>query len=164
MTSFSDTVSARLLRRFARAVCAHPRWFVYPQIFLALAGVFYTAAWLKLDMNRNHLVGTNLRQQRLYLKYQKEFPRQDDLVVLVQSGRRERNRQFIERLAARVAPETNLFTGLFFKGDLTALGPKASAAGADRGPGRDAPGLARIPALPSGICPGNQLQLPVSAW
>ncbi len=125
MTSFSNTVSARLLRRFARAVWAHPRWFIYPQIFFALAGVLYTAAWLKLDMNRNHLVGSNLRQQRLYLKYQREFPRQDELVVLVQSGRRERNRQFIERLAALVAPQTNLFTGLFYKGDLTALGPKA---------------------------------------
>ena len=33
-------------------------------------------------------------------------------MVVVQSGRRERNRQFLERLAARVAPQTNLFTSL----------------------------------------------------
>ena len=46
-------------------------------------------------------------------------------MVVVQGGRRERNRQFIERLAARVLPETNLFTSLFYKGDLAALGPKA---------------------------------------
>src|ERR1017187_3213843 len=90
MTPFSDTVFARLLRRLAGAVCHHPRWFVYPQIGLALAGVLYSSAWLKLDMSRSHLVGTNLRQQRIHLKYRKEFPREDELVVVVQSGRMER--------------------------------------------------------------------------
>ena len=125
MTAFSDTVFARLLRRLARAVCKHPRWFVYPQIFLSLAGVLYAMTWLELDMNRSHLLGVNLRQQRVYQKYRKEFPREDELVVVVQSGRRERNRQFIERLAARVASETNLFTGLLYKGDLATFGPKA---------------------------------------
>ena len=125
MTRFFDSVSARLLRGLARAVCRHPRWFVYPQILLALAGGLTAAGWLKLDMNRDHLIGTNVRQQRLFLQYRKEFPRAAELVVVVQSGRRERNRQFVERLAARVALETNLFTSFFYKGDLAAFGPKA---------------------------------------
>ena len=125
MTPFSDTVFARLLRRLAGAVCRHPRWFVYPQIALALLGVLYSLAWLKLDMSRSHLVGTNLRQQRIFLKYRSEFPREDELAVVVQSGRMERNRQFVERLAARVAPQTNLFTDLFYKGDLATFGSKA---------------------------------------
>src|ERR1035437_5684151 len=125
MTPFSDSVSGRLLRQLARAACQHPRWFVYPQIGLALAGVLYTADRLKLDMSRSHLVGTNSRQQRIYLKYRKEFPREDELVVVVQSGGMERNRQFIERLAARVALQTNLFTDLFYKGDLATFGTKA---------------------------------------
>jgi hopanoid biosynthesis associated RND transporter like protein HpnN len=125
MTRFFDSVSARLLRGLARAVCRHPRWFVYPQILLALAGGLTAAGWLKLDMNRDHLIGTNVRQQRLFLQYRKEFPRAAELMVVVQSGRRERNRQFVERLAARVALETNLFTSFFYKGDLAAFGPKA---------------------------------------
>jgi uncharacterized protein len=124
MTPLSNTASARLLRRLARAVCEHPKWFVYPQITLALAGVLHTAAWLELDMNRDHLVGATLRQQRVYLQYRKEFPREDELVVVVQSGQREHNRQFIERLATRVMAETNLFSSLFYKGDLATLGPK----------------------------------------
>ena len=161
MTPFSNTVSARLLRRLAKVICQHPRWFVYPQIALALAGGLYTAAWLKLDMNRGHLVGTNSRQQRLYLEYRQEFPREEELVVVVQGGRRERNRQFIERLAARVAPETNLFTGLIYKGDLATPGAQSAAAGAGAGPGRDAPGLARVSALHPGVNPGDQSQLPV---
>src|ERR1035437_6231156 len=125
MTPFSDSVFARLLRRLARAVCQHPRWFIYPQIGLALAGVLYTADRLKLDMRRSHLVGTNLRQQRVYLKYREEFQREDELVVVVQSGGMERNRQFIERLAARGGLQTHLFTDLFYKGDLRAFGAQA---------------------------------------
>ena len=79
MTRFSDSVSARLLRELAKAVCRHPRWFVYPQILLALAGALIAAGWLKLDMNRDHLIGTNVRQQRLFLQYRKEFPSEDEI-------------------------------------------------------------------------------------
>ena len=104
MTPIPNTVLARLLHRLAGAVCEHPGWFLYPQIGLALAGVLYTTQRLKLDMNREHLVGAICRQQRAYLQYGKEFPREDELVVVVQGGQRERNRQFIERLAARVCP------------------------------------------------------------
>jgi uncharacterized protein len=125
MTPAFNTVSARLLHRLARAVCEHRGWLLYPQVGLALAGVLYTTQRLKLDMNREHLVGATLRQQRAYLQYRKEFPRGEELVVVVQSGRRERNGQFVERLAARVAGEPNLFTNLFYKADLAALGPKA---------------------------------------
>jgi hypothetical protein len=125
VSSFSDSFAARLLRRLAKAVCAHPRWFVYPQVGLALAGTLYTAQRLKLDMNRGHLIGPNVGNQRTALEYEKEFPKQNELAVVVQSGSPERNRQFIERLGARVALETNLFTGLFYKGDLATLGPKA---------------------------------------
>jgi len=125
MTPFSDTVFARLLLRLARAVGRHPRWFVYPQIALALAGGLYSAERLKLDMSRTHLIGANLRQQRIYLNYRKEFPSEDELVVVMQSGRRERNRQFVERLAARIAVETNLFARLVYKGDLATLGSRA---------------------------------------
>ena len=38
----------------------------------------------------------------------------------------ERNRlQFVERLAAKVEPYTNIFTDVFYKGDLNMLGKKA---------------------------------------
>lgn len=81
---------------------------------------------LKLDMNRDHLIGPNLKQQRIYLAFQKEFPGEgNDLVVAVESGGAELNRQFIERLADKIKPETNLFKDVFYKGDLATLGPKA---------------------------------------
>src|SRR6185437_11037945 len=37
----------------------------------------------------------------------------------------EKNRQFVERLAAKLESETNLFGEIFYKGDLKMLGPKA---------------------------------------
>ena len=45
--------------------------------------------------------------------------------MAVESGDTEKNRQFIERLAARMAPETNLFCDIFYQQSLAALGTKA---------------------------------------
>ena len=59
------------------------------------------------------------------MKYRKEFPGEDELAVVVESNDHERNRQFVERLAAKLELETNLFTDVFYKGDLKSLGPKA---------------------------------------
>ncbi len=126
MRSYSNSIFALSLRRLARLVCLHRSWFVVPQILLSALCLFYTARWLKLDMNRGHLIGLNMKQQQIYLAFQQEFPGEgNDLVVAVESGETEANRQFIERLAARVKPETNLFQDVFYKGDLVTLGPKA---------------------------------------
>src|SRR4051794_10924754 len=125
MTRFSDTYFARLLRRLAQAVCQHSKWFVYPQICFFILSVLYAVHGLNLDMNRENLIGEQSRYHQIYLSFRREFPAPDELVLVVESHNAGRNHQFIERLAARVAPETNLFTDLFYKGDLTTLGPKA---------------------------------------
>ena len=76
-------------------------------------------------MDQDHLVGADKKYHQDFMKYRAEFPGEDELAVVVESGDLERNRQFVERLAAKLAAETNLFTDVFYKGDLTALGPKA---------------------------------------
>src|SRR5262249_21367789 len=38
---------------------------------------------------------------------------------------KEKNRQFVERIGARLEAQTNLFSDVFYKGDLKMLGPKA---------------------------------------
>jgi hypothetical protein len=119
---------ARLLRILARAVCRHPKWFVYPQLVLFALCVYYTAfsaGHLQMDMDRDDLVGSDKSYHQVFLKYRKEFPGEDELAVVVESSDHERNRQFVERLAAKLALETNLFTDVFYKGDLKSLGPKA---------------------------------------
>jgi predicted RND superfamily exporter protein len=106
-------------------VCGHPHWFVLPQLVLFVVCVVYTSFFLQFDMSQDNLVGADKKYHQVYMKFRQEFPGQDELAVVVESEDMERNRQFVERLAARLLPETNLFTDIFYKGDLPSLGPKA---------------------------------------
>src|ERR1035438_4101468 len=121
----TDSLLARLLAKLAAAVCRHPRWFVYPQAALFFVCVFYTVGHLQFDMNRDDLVGSNKKYHQNYLRFKKEFPRQDDLVVVVESDNIEKNRQFVERVAAKMEAETNLFRDVFYQQDLAMMGSKA---------------------------------------
>jgi predicted RND superfamily exporter protein len=121
----ADTFFARLLRAAARIVCNHPNWFVLPQLALFAACVVYTCFFLNYDPSQDNLVGSDKKYHQVYMKFRQEFPGEDELAVVVESEDMERNRQFVERLAARLQPETNLFTDILYKGDLPSLGPKA---------------------------------------
>ncbi len=125
MSAPAESVVVRVLRRLAHLVYEYPRWFFYPQAILTLAAVLYTVLHLEFDTNRNNLVGADKKHHRAYLKYKQEFAAQDELVAVVESGSIEKNRQFVERLGARIERETNLFTDVFYKGDLKMMGPKA---------------------------------------
>src|SRR5882724_366436 len=59
------------------------------------------------------------------MNYKREFPGQDDLVVVAESENSEKNRQFVERLGARLEVETNLFTDVLYRNDFKMLGRKA---------------------------------------
>jgi len=119
------TFFTRFLRFVARMVCSHPNWFVLPQLALFAICVAYTFSSLNFDMNQDNMVGAGEKAHQVYMKFRQEFPGEDELVVVVESEDLERNRQFAERLAARLEPETNLFTDILYKGDLPSLGPKA---------------------------------------
>jgi hopanoid biosynthesis associated RND transporter like protein HpnN len=122
----ADSLLARLLGKLAAAVIRHPRWFYYPQLALFFASILATVAFLQFDTNRDDLVGPNLKYHRNFLALQKEFPQQgNDLVVVVESDDTEKNRQFVERLAAKMTPETNLFRDVFYQHDLAMMGTKA---------------------------------------
>jgi len=121
----ADSFLARLLGRLAAAVIRYPHWFFWPQVALFLFCVAYTVFFLKADMNRDNLVGPNQKYHRNYLAFQKEYPQPDDLVVVVESDDIEKNRQFVERVAARFQAETNLFRDVFFQQNLAMMGNKA---------------------------------------
>ena len=117
-----DTLVAGALGWLARAIFRYRRWFVYPQLALFVFCVIYTARFLTFDTSRDDLVGSNKKYHQNFLKFKKEFPTQDDLVVVVESEDPEKNRQFVERLGTRLEAETNLFRDVFYKGDLKMLG------------------------------------------
>lgn len=102
------------------------RWlFLFPQLLFFGLCIVYTYKHLQFDQSRDNLVGSDKPYHRNYQDYKKEFPSQDDLVVVVESENMEKNRQFVERLGAKLEAETNYFTDVFFRGDPKMMGPKA---------------------------------------
>ena len=128
MPSRWEQIGPRLLNRLADAVMRHPRWFFFPQVALFAFCVWYTAfsPWhLQFDSSRDNLVGGDKKYHQNFLQYKKEFVLPDELVVVVESEDKEKNRQFVERLGAKLEAETNLFMDVVYKGDLKMLGSKA---------------------------------------
>ena len=121
----ADSFLGRWLARLAGAVIRNPRVFLWPQVALFLGCVVFTVVYLKADMNRDNLVGPNQKYHQNYLALKKEFPQPDDIVVVVESDDIEKNRQFVERIAAKMAGETNFFRDIFFQQDLAVMGSKA---------------------------------------
>jgi hypothetical protein len=120
-----DSLIARLLTRLAAVVIRWRLLVIYPQLVLFALAVLYTVKNLQFDVNRDNLVGAEKKYHQNLLKFKKEFPTQDDLVVVVESDDPEKNRQFVERLGAKLERETLLFKDVFYKGDLKMLGSKA---------------------------------------
>ncbi len=100
----------RLLGRLADLVCSHRKWVFWAHCALFAASVLITVFGLRFDMNRNDLVGGDKHYHQNFLRLLKEFPNQDDLVVVVESENAEKNRQF---------------QNVFWKGDFVMLGSKA---------------------------------------
>src|SRR6266545_2694260 len=117
--------TARFLFWLAAAVFQHRAWFVWPQVVLVAASIWVTVARLEFHTSRNDLVGGEKEYHKIFLQFRKEFPVEDDIVVVVESEQMEKNRQFVERLGAKLEAETNLFAHVFYKGDLKLMGPKA---------------------------------------
>lgn len=140
MKSVADNLASRVLAVLAGLVIRRRRWFFWPQLLLFALCTFYTVKYLEFDTNRGSLVGADKRYHHNFLQFKKEFAAQDDLVVVVESENPEKNRQFVERLGAKLESErvrvpiqpgsketaaTNLFANVFYKGDLKMLGAKA---------------------------------------
>ena len=120
-----DTLLARVLAWTANLVFRHRRLVIYSQVVLFGLCVWVAFRHLNFDANRDNLVGQNEKYQHAYLEFKKEFPQQDDLAVVVESEDLEKNRQFVERLGARVLAEPQYFTNVIFNNDLKMLGSKA---------------------------------------
>jgi len=115
----------RGLQRLAARIWRHPSWFIYPQLVLCGVSVFYAVLTLQFKTDTNDLVSPDVGYQQLWQGLREEFHIQDDMVTLVESSDPEKNRQFMERLAARLEGEPQLFTDIYYKGDLRAMGTKA---------------------------------------
>src|SRR5687768_9727178 len=125
MADLHDSIPVKILKRLAHVVYYWRAWFIYPQLVLFGLCIWYTIENLEFDTARSNLVGAEKQYHQIYLKYKEDFNVRDDTVIVVESENAEKNRQFVERIGAKLERETNLFAEVFFKGDLTMLGPKA---------------------------------------
>jgi len=121
----ADTPVSRVLGWLAAIVMKRRRLWMLAHAVAFIVSIVYTVNFLEFKTSRSDLVGAEKKYHQNYLKFKDEFPTQDDLVVIVESDSSEKNRQFVERLGARLERETNLFNNVFYKGDLQMLGSKA---------------------------------------
>lgn len=124
MRSLHPDRTERILQGLWQFLQRHGRPLVIFQLALAVVCVLL-AMRLEVRTELTDLVGEDLEYYRNQQRFLREFPRQDEILALVESSEPQRNRQFIERLAARVLAEPDLFTNTFYKADLDTLGPKA---------------------------------------
>jgi hopanoid biosynthesis associated RND transporter like protein HpnN len=125
MKSLGETFFGRALGLLADAVIRYRWLFLWPQILLCVLCVLYTVRHLQFDASQDNLVSSNEKYQHTYLKFKNEFPAQDDLAVVVESENPEKNRQFVERLGAKLEVETKTFTNIIYRTDFKMLGRKA---------------------------------------
>lgn len=124
MRPFHENLAARLLHRMADAIGRHPRWFLFPQLILTAGCIFYILTHLGFTTRRADLISAKAKYQSDFLRLQQEFRMHDSLVAIVESEDRDKNREFVERLAARLRADSNLFKNIYYKGDLKLMGPK----------------------------------------
>ena len=135
----NNNIVARSLALTARIAIRH-RWaVVFVSVALFVVSLLITLKFpgIAFDTDRDNLVGANKKYHQNYLAFRKEFPQPDNLAVVVESDDMEKNRQFVERLAAKIQDDsvevevdgkkvqTNIFNDVFFKGSLSMMGNKA---------------------------------------
>jgi hopanoid biosynthesis associated RND transporter like protein HpnN len=125
MLEVFERLIERLLLKVADIIFKYPRIIIFVHFILFALSAIIAVLFLKVDFDRDNLVGPNKKYHQLYLQYKKEFPVNDDVVVLIESDDREKNRQFVERLAREILAEQTLFTNVFYKGDPVMMGKKA---------------------------------------
>ena len=67
MAAARESLFVRLLKHLSRLVREHPRWFIWPQVLLFAACLWFTFARLEFDMDRNSLVDSKLQYHKNFL-------------------------------------------------------------------------------------------------
>lgn len=111
----SQPLSWRLLAALAR-LCDRAAWpIIIAGVVLAVISVFLAATRLGFDTNRNNLIGEEAEYNKVYLAFRKDFPQDDDIVVVVVSPNAERNRAAVDRIGALLREQPRYFTDVLDK-------------------------------------------------
>jgi uncharacterized protein len=120
----NQSQAGRLLHFLAEAVFHHPRSFCYIQLLFVLVCLAYTVTTLRFSTSKQDLISPHESYWRQFLEFKKAFNIHENLFVLVESESQEKNREFVERLAARLRADDE-FSAVYYRAGLELMGPKA---------------------------------------
>jgi hypothetical protein len=116
----------RIFSALARFDVRRPWLVLTLALMLAAASIYYTQARLQFNTGQDDLISANNRDSRNYLRYTKEFPDIDGLVVVVKvAGDPARAEHFAEALAQRLKPDGVNVKSVFYRIDAGAMGNSA---------------------------------------
>jgi hopanoid biosynthesis associated RND transporter like protein HpnN len=115
----------RLLVGLVKQVCRRPGLVLTVSLLLAAASVYAACRHLEYHTQRTDLVSPHKDYQQRWKQYLSEFGDDDDMVVVVEGGDRDRMKQALDSLAAKVQDQPELFDRLFYRVDLRGLRNRA---------------------------------------
>jgi len=124
MKALHESRAGRLLQSLVEVVFRHPIWFCSIQLLLVLTCVWYTVTTLQFSTDKHALISVQDSYWRQFLQFKREFNIHENLFVLVESENREKNREFVERLASRLQGDDR-FGEIYYRTGLKLMGPKA---------------------------------------
>ena len=124
MKPLNESGTGRLLHFFTEVVFDHPRWFCFVQLGLVLVCFGCAITTLQVTTEKKDLISGQASYWSQYQEFKRDFNIHEDLFVLVESGSREKNREFMERLAARLQADGQ-FSEVCYRAGLKLMGPKA---------------------------------------
>jgi hopanoid biosynthesis associated RND transporter like protein HpnN len=119
------TAVQRLLVGLVSLVCRYPWLTLCLSITVAALSTYASYTGLEYRTQRTDLVSPNKDYQKRWRAYLQKFGDDDDMVVVVRGGNRERMQQALDTLAAGAQQHPDLFDRLFYKVDLRHLHNRA---------------------------------------
>ncbi len=116
-----EAFTYKMLGKLAEFAFRFPRLIVVVGIISCLLGMVYTAKYLTFDADQANLIKRSAGLQAEQDRYTNDFPRSEDIVVIVEDGTVAERRAFIDDLASRLREEPEIFKDVFEKVDVTFL-------------------------------------------
>ena len=110
-----------LFSRIAEFDFHHPRLIVLVSVITCLISLLYTAKYLKFDADQANLIKRAAAVQAGQERYNREFPKAEDMVVIVEDGTARQRQAFVDELAQILRSEPETFSDVFEKVDVTFL-------------------------------------------
>jgi len=126
MTPPTLNLRYRIFTALARLDVRRPWLVIALSLTLAAACVFYTKSRLQFNTGQDDLISANNRDSRNYLRYTKEFPDLDGLIVVVKvDGNPVRAERFADTLARRLTADHVNVKSVFYRINARQMGNSA---------------------------------------